>query len=74
MPIVDPLATLVAAGPVEPSGGKRVLYEVTAYAHSATGLSGDDWPSVGVTLSCTTRVRRSSVAIPPATTGTMKGS
>jgi hypothetical protein len=52
--IVDLLAQMVAGGPEESSDGKPILYEATAYGHTAKGASRDDWPSLGVTLSCTT--------------------
>ena len=55
--VADLLAAMVAAGPDESSDGKPILYEATAYGHTAKGASRDDWPSLGVTLSCTTGAR-----------------
>lgn len=51
--IADLLTQMVGAGPDESSDGKPVIYTVSAYGHTARGLSRDDWPSIGVTLSCT---------------------
>jgi hypothetical protein len=52
--ITDLLSQMVGAGPDESSDGKPVIYTVSAYEHTAKGNSRDDWPSLGVTLSCTT--------------------
>lgn len=52
--IADLLALMVTAGPDESSDGKPVPYEATAFGHSARSLSRDNWPSLNVSLSCTT--------------------
>lgn len=54
--IADLLAQMVGAGPEKDGDRKPVIYQATAHGHTSRG-SADDWPSINVTLSCTTGAR-----------------